>query len=241
MDVAGIMAAVGALREARGNEDLALLDPCVTASLLRVFHADEITLNDLDLGARHSTTVELVHTHPEQHYGDFWEHFWDTLSCSYTERSSRLRGEVMMTEDFYSTRQWHSTGMYTECLGPCGVDQALVIPLPAPPGLARRLCLFRCPSSSFSEDHRSAAELLLPHVADALRHQSRRAAVQSLTPRQQELLRLVAAGHPNTIIARQLKLSPFTVRKHLENAFAKLGVSSRTEAVAKINPDATWQ
>jgi DNA-binding CsgD family transcriptional regulator len=83
--------------------------------------------------------------------------------------------------------------------------------------------------------------LLQPHVAEALRVQGRRAAQQPLTGRQRELLALVAAGHDNIAIACQLGLSPATVRKHLENAFARLEVSSRTAAVAKICPDATWR
>jgi DNA-binding NarL/FixJ family response regulator len=81
------------------------------------------------------------------------------------------------------------------------------------------------------------AALLQPHITDALRAQARRAATRSLTARQQELLQLVAAGHHNWAIARQLELSPDTVRKHLENTFARLGVASRTEAIAKIRPD----
>ena len=71
--------------------------------------------------------------------------------------------------------------------------------------------------------------------------QWRRAADRLLTGRQRELLRLVAAGHDNVSIACQLGLSPATVRKHLENAFARLEVSSRTEAVAKVCPDAAWR
>ena len=92
----------------------------------------------------------------------------------------------------------------------------------------------------FGAEDRSAAVLLQPHIADALRSQSRRDAERLLTGRQRELLRLVAAGHDNTAIARQLGLSPGTVRKHLENAFARLDVSTRTAAVAKVCPDAVW-
>jgi len=36
------------------------------------------------------------------------------------------------------------------------------------------------------------------------------------------------------------KRSGGTVRKHLENTFARLGVASRTEATAKIRPDSAW-
>jgi DNA-binding NarL/FixJ family response regulator len=50
---------------------------------------------------------------------------------------------------------------------------------------------------------------------------------------------LVAAGHDNAAIARQLVLSRATVRKHLENAYARLGVTSRTAAAARAFPDIT--
>lgn len=124
--------------------------------------------------------------------------------------------------------------------GASGVGHALVMPLPAPPGNCRRLVFVRRPGCAFSDEDRSAAVLLQPHVADALRLQSRSAAARLLTGRQRELLRLVAAGHDNVQIARRLGLSPYTVRKHLENAFARLDVTSRTAAVAKVCPDTGW-
>jgi DNA-binding CsgD family transcriptional regulator len=52
-----------------------------------------------------------------------------------------------------------------------------------------------------------------------------------------ELLRLLAAGHTNSQIARQLGISEGTVRTHLENIYEKLGVSSRTAAVTRAFPD----
>lgn len=241
MDLVGVLQAVGALQEARDGDAFVLLDPGVTSALLQVLPADYITLNDLDVRAHHGVLVELLPTDAEQPYGEFWQHFWDTLSCSYTERVSRLHGEVVTTGDFYCDRQWHSTGMYNEWMAPGGVDKELVMPLPAAPGIARRLVFFRGPGRSFSDADRDAAMLLQPHIADALRVQGRHAATRLLTGRQYELLRLVAAGHDNIAIACQLGLSPATVRKHLENAFARLEVSSRTAAVAKICPDATWR
>jgi DNA-binding CsgD family transcriptional regulator len=231
LDLAGVLQAVGALRRARGGEGFALLDPGVIDGLLRVVPADEVTFCDLDLRARYSAVVELLPIQAaEEAHGEFWAHFWDTLTACYTERFGRLRGEVM------------TTGMYTECLGPSGVDKSLVMPLPAPPGIARRLVFFRrLGRRAFGEDDRSGAVLLQPYIADVLRLQGRLAAARLVTARQYEVLRLVAAGHDNTAIARQLGLSPATVRKHLENAFARLEVTSRTAAVAKISPDATWR
>jgi len=64
----------------------------------------------------------------------------------------------------------------------------------------------------------------------------RRAATPQLTHRQWELLRLVAAGHTNAQIARRLDLSEGTVRRHLENIYGRLQVSSRTAAVTPRLP-----
>jgi DNA-binding CsgD family transcriptional regulator len=53
-----------------------------------------------------------------------------------------------------------------------------------------------------------------------------------LTQRETEVLRLIARGYTNREAARRMSVSANTVRKHLENAYAKLGVGTRTAAVA---------
>ena len=55
---------------------------------------------------------------------------------------------------------------------------------------------------------------------------------RDLTDREVEVLRLVAAGQSNREIAAALTISEHTVARHLQNIFAKLGVSSRTAAGA---------
>ncbi len=59
--------------------------------------------------------------------------------------------------------------------------------------------------------------------------------VEPLTMREVEILRLVAAGMRNQEIADQLFISLSTVKRHIANAYGKLGVSHRTEAVARAN------
>ena len=54
-----------------------------------------------------------------------------------------------------------------------------------------------------------------------------------LTRREQQVVLLVAEGLTNAEIAQQLWISPGTVRRHLENVFAKLGVHTRTATVAR--------
>jgi DNA-binding NarL/FixJ family response regulator len=53
-----------------------------------------------------------------------------------------------------------------------------------------------------------------------------------LTPRELEVLRLVAAGKTNREVASELVLSDRTVERHVSNIFAKLGVSTRAAATA---------
>jgi DNA-binding NarL/FixJ family response regulator len=53
-----------------------------------------------------------------------------------------------------------------------------------------------------------------------------------LTPREVEVLRLVAAGKSNRMVAAELVLSEKTVARHLANIFAKLDLSSRSAATA---------
>ncbi len=54
----------------------------------------------------------------------------------------------------------------------------------------------------------------------------------SLTMRQQELLRLVAEGLTNRQIAAELAISESTVKNHLHQVFARLGVTSRSQAIS---------
>ena len=54
---------------------------------------------------------------------------------------------------------------------------------------------------------------------------------QILTPREIEVLRMIAAGLGNKEIASKLTISDHTVKFHISSIFAKLGASSRTEAV----------
>ena len=57
---------------------------------------------------------------------------------------------------------------------------------------------------------------------------------RGLTAREREILVLVMGGYRNREIAEILWITPATVRKHLENVFAKLGVHTRTAAVARF-------
>ncbi|GAB1543643.1 response regulator transcription factor [Scytonema sp. NUACC21] len=57
-------------------------------------------------------------------------------------------------------------------------------------------------------------------------------AVQALTPREIEVLEMLGVGLGNKAIAKRLQISEHTVKFHVSSIFQKLGVSTRTEAVA---------
>jgi DNA-binding CsgD family transcriptional regulator len=76
-------------------------------------------------------------------------------------------------------------------------------------------------------------------VADAIATASGRRTpaedrAHGLTPRELEIVRLVADGHSDREIAEALFIGASTVRTHLTSLFGKLGVGSRTAAVAAV-------
>ena len=170
----------------------------------------------------------------------YWEHYWDS-PCSYPDRSGDVRS-VTTVSDFYSTRQWHRTGMYNEYVRPWGGEHEILLCLPAGHMRTARLILSRGPGPDFTERDRALLTLLRPHLHQAyLDAEHRRRPTPKLTPRHWELLRLVAAGHTNAQIARRLSVTEKTVGKHLENIYARLQVSSRTAAVTRAFPDGATQ
>ena len=85
----------------------------------------------------------------------------------------------------------------------------------------------------------SAEEVLVDTEVDGARYllvRMRRAGTNriQLSPREQEIVRMVAKGHPNKVIADVLNISSWTVCTHLRRIFAKLGVGSRAAMVAQL-------
>ena len=70
---------------------------------------------------------------------------------------------------------------------------------------------------------------LLPNVAAKL---AGRQSVDELTPRELDVLRLLAEGKPNKLVAADLGIGEVTVKSHVRAIFTKLNVLSRTEAIA---------
>jgi DNA-binding CsgD family transcriptional regulator len=230
------------------------LPPSLLADLKDQIRCDDISLDRYDSAERKAWLLQLIPALSDDELKAFedpdparWEHWWTCHwaceSCSYPERTGDPRS-VVKPSDFYSARQWHSTGMYGDILRPQGVEHQLQLCLPDPAGLSAgpgrtvRLCLYRGPGLDFTERDRAVLTLLRPHLHQAcLDAEWRRHPVPRLTPRQNDLLHLLAAGHTNSQIARRLGISEGTVRTHLENVYEKLHVSSRTATVTRAFPD----
>ena len=224
------------------------LPPSLLAELMGQIRCDALSLDGWDTGRQMCWFSQEI---PARDAGGtdyapwdpvFWEHYWDCQHCSYAARTGDQRS-VIKDADFYSARQWHSTGMYTDFCRPLGQEHLLMVCLPralpptAGPSRYVRLTLLRGPGPDFSERDRAVLTLLGPHLDQAyLDAERRRHPVPRLTPRQ-ALLRLVAAGHTNVQIARRLGISETTVRTHLEHIYERLHVSSRTAAVTRAFPE----
>ena len=54
--------------------------------------------------------------------------------------------------------------------------------------------------------------------------------MERLSPRELDVIRLLSRGYSNRDILKELSLAEVTVKKHVQNIIAKLGVSDRTQA-----------
>ncbi len=125
-------------------------------------------------------------------------------------------------------------------LRPVGLDRQLSLPYQA--GTAFRSFLVCATGTDFDDEAVSTARRIQPLLTLLARQVSvleqtrcpdaAAAAVDGLlTGREQAVLRLLAAGHTATAIARRLGISPRTVHQHLAHLYRKLSVNDRLRAV----------
>ncbi|MDQ1463979.1 MAG: hypothetical protein QOC73_920, partial [Actinomycetota bacterium] len=149
--------------------------------------------------------------------------------------------------DVISHRQLVNSRVYADWFRPAGIAAELEIGIVRSRVRTRNFVLERT-SGDFSDRDRAVLEIVRPHLAriyamSALRRivSDDRSAVgdqdrvAGLTPRERDVLELVAAGLSNAAIAERMWISPGTVKKHLDNIYDKLGVANRTAAAALVS------
>jgi len=150
-------------------------------------------------------------------------------------------GRALRISDFLSDRQFRSLGLYCDFYRAAEVNYQLAISLPAPGGGLIGVALNRY-GHDFCADDLTLLDLLRVHIGQAAAVPLP-AAVPAprdsasrllLTPRQARVLQLVADGQPDRGVARALGISTRTVQAHLQHAYRALNVTSRTEALARL-------
>lgn len=128
--------------------------------------------------------------------------------------------------------------LYHTYLKPAHIDDVLKLWIPG--GVDRCVCVqLSREGAPYSDRDEAILASLQNHFARlreaalARRTVAAHALLEPITPREAEILSLVAAGNRNQEIAGLLFIAPGTVRKHLEHIYDKLEVRSRAEAVAR--------
>jgi DNA-binding CsgD family transcriptional regulator len=146
-------------------------------------------------------------------------------------------GRALRVTDFMSQGAYRNLDLYQQIGRPRRIEFSLAYWMRAPDGVVRGLT-FDTGDRDYRDRDRDVLEVLGRHLAVTLGQADARLPASSagleLTDRQAEILALVGRGRTNAEIASTLCLSPNTVRKHLENAFARMNVHSRAEAIATI-------
>jgi DNA-binding CsgD family transcriptional regulator len=195
---------------------------------------DTLTIGTLDLTTMRVLDVaDSVGAVSRANTPDFERHAGDHPSIQVSAGKGDQR--VMRLSDLVSMRAFHRTGLYHGFYRPLGIEHQVCVNLPHGERLTG-LAFHRGPGLDFDERDVALLELLRPHLQAAVCRATERERLSAvgLTPRERQVLERVDAGDTNAAIARRLGMRPRTVDKHLEHAYAKLGVASRTEALARL-------
>jgi DNA-binding CsgD family transcriptional regulator len=150
--------------------------------------------------------------------------------------------------DLIGSREWRAHPLYAEVFRPLAMVHFATISVTATRNDSWMGWVLNRGGCDFTDEEMDLAARVQP-VLIALNHASARAYGQAapaaesgraeaadrvgLTPRELRILELLAAGLTATAIGHACRISPRTVRKHLENVYAKLGCHDRLMAVRR--------
>src|SRR5262249_5852805 len=150
--------------------------------------------------------------------------------------------------DVLTAAELHELPIWREFYAPLGIEHQIAFVLTAERDRILAIALSRRPvNGDFTDSERDLLDRARPYLIQAYRnaveHDSMSvqltglptAPLRDLTPlgltkREHEVLLVVASGRTNSDAAQELGVSHATVKTHLERAYRKLGVSTRSEA-----------
>ena len=140
------------------------------------------------------------------------------------ERTQRISDSVPFAD-------FRESALYNEYYRRVRIDHAIALPIYVRDGLLVSFVLNRT-RRDFTDRERALLDLLRPQLSKLYQKTK---ALKVLTPREAEVLRWVAAGKSDAQIGAILGISARTVQKHLQRAYEKLGVESRTAAAMRAS------
>ena len=180
-----------------------------------------------------------------EHVGDdggddlFWQIIDEHPLCQHQQ--AYLDFSATRLSDVTAHAQLVRTRVYADWFAPRRFVAELEVGLARSRARTRNFVLDRT-HGDFSDRDVRVLQLVAPHLARIYETTRLRQALDvkapdtldCLTGREAEILELVAAGLTNAGIAERLWISPGTVKKHLDNVYAKLGVANRTAAATLV-------
>ena len=157
------------------------------------------------------------------------------------EHGRNPRAVTRRIDDLVPPAAFRESALYNDYYRAIRIDHAMAVPI----HVDRRLLVsfvFNRRGRGFDDAERDALELIRPHLGNLYRlcaalGRAGWAPAQAwqLTPREQDVLRWLSAGKTDRDIGAILAISPRTVHKHLQRIYEKLGVETRTAAVARAH------
>lgn len=243
LGIADYEAVLGFLEEAQTVDGLAPITPELLDRLAQLADCEWASFFEVDYSCR-------VHTHyiPCAAEGgtlsELEDEWWTTRRTVEFRRykSSDLLGPVLLSDAFSLAERTDRD--FNINFRDHGFADQIHVNLDPTRNWKAEIVVYR--SGDLGERERLILKLLRPHLvamyrrAEALRRLTTASgefdadALSALTPREREVMRYVAEGLTNHEIAAALVVELGTVRKHLEHVYEKLGVHSRTAALAQL-------
>lgn len=227
--------------------DLEEFQPALLRALRTAVPCDWCSVNGLGPDPGEVVALSDPPVTPPELYEAFARHAQQNPIAAHFAASGQ--GRPIRMSDLVTTAELHALDLYRSVYAVIGLEFQVAFTLPSPAGHVLGVALSRR-ERDFTQAEVELLDEARPHLVQAYRNALDHTALKrrvgaapvlpradlaafGLSPREVEVVRRVAAGLRNDDIGEQLGVSGRTVQKHLERAYRKLGVRSRSEA-AKV-------